>query len=191
MGIFRKKTKEQTLINGCIKGDNKYLELLYATYAPIVFPICLRYAKDYHQAEDILQEGFIKVYKNMAKFRGDGSFEGWLKRIFVNTAIEHYRKAVSMYPIIEVENANVQIVEDHTLEKLAAKDLMKLIKKLAIGYRTIFNLYVIEGYSHVAIAKKLGISEGTSKSQLSRARYLLKKMILEQREQEKFGELNA
>ncbi len=183
-----KKEKEAAIIKGCINGSAKYQEMLYTTYSPLMFGICLRYAKEYHQAEDILQEGFIKVFKNIMKYRGDGSFEGWLKRIFVNTAIEHYRRSVSMYPIIEVENNNIPTVKNNILESLAAEDLMGLINKLAHGYKTIFSLYVIEGYSHKEIAQLLSISEGTSKSQLARARYILQNMIEDLRKQEKLGE---
>ncbi len=183
-----KREFEAMIIKGCIECKPKFQKLLYSTYAPKLFGICIRYAKDHHQAEDILQEGFIKIYKNIAKFRGDGSFEGWIKRIVVNTAIEHYRKSVSMYPILEVENSFVPQVSEKVVESLAAEDLMKLVQQLAKGYRTIFNLYAIEGYSHREISQLLGISEGTSKSQLARARYILQKMIVELHKKENLGE---
>lgn len=182
------KPRVQRIINGCIKGDYRAQRLLYQMFSQKMFGICLRYAKDYHQAEDVLQEGFIKVFKNVHNFRGEGSFEGWIRRIFVNTAIENYRKSVSMYPIVEIENINVPKSTENILAKLAADDLMKLVSKLAVGYRTVFNLYVIEGYSHKEISALLGISEGTSKSQLARARYILQKMINELNESEKIGE---
>jgi RNA polymerase sigma factor (sigma-70 family) len=165
------------LINGCIACKRKYQEALYAKFSAKMFAICLRYASDYHSAEDILQDAFIKVYKNMHKFRHEGSFEGWLRRIFVNTAIEHYRKSVTMYPILEVNNSSYDIMNDNTIDNLAAADLMKVVQSLSPGYRTVFNLYVIEGYSHKEIAKMLEVSEGTSKSQLARARYLLQKKV--------------
>lgn len=184
MSLSNQKPKVQRLIKGCIKGDYRSQRLLYQMFSPKMFGICLRYAKDYHQAEDILQEGFIKVYKNVHNFRGDGSFEGWIRRIFVNTAIEAYRKSVSMYPIVEIENINVPQYSENILSQLAAEDLMKLVMKLAAGYRTVFNLYVIEGYSHKEISALLGISEGTSKSQLARARYMLQKMINQQSQSE-------
>lgn len=142
-----------------------------------MFTICLRYARDYHSAEDILQEGFIKAYINIEKFRSEGSFEGWLRRIFVNTAIEHFRRSTPMYPIMEVTQADNHTVNEEVVEHLAANDLLKMIQTLSPGYRTIFNLYVIEGYSHKEIAEMLGISEGTSKSQLARARYLLQEKV--------------
>ena len=175
MKKFRISDKE--LISGCIDRKKRFQELLYGKFSPKMFAICLRYASDYHSAEDILQDGFMKVYKNIHKFRHEGSFEGWLRRIFVNTAIEHYRKSVSMYPILEVNNSNHDVIDDNTLENLAAEDLMKMVQSLSPGYRTVFCLYVIEGYSHKDVANMLGISEGTSKSQLARSRYLLQKKI--------------
>ena len=168
---------DKELIHGCIARKRKYQELLYANFSPKMFAICLRYASDYHSAEDILQDGFVKVFRNIHKFRHEGSFEGWLRRIFVNTAIEHYRKAVPMYPILEVNNSHLDVIDDLTLAQLEADDLMGLVQSLSPGYRTVFNLYVIEGYSHKEIAEMLGISEGTSKSQLARARYLLQKKV--------------
>jgi len=175
--MLRKKIPDKEIIQGCIARKRKYQERLYAQYSPKMFAICLRYASDYHKAEDILQDGFIKVYRNIHKFRFEGSFEGWLRRIFVNTAIEHYRKAVPMYPIMEVNNSEFDVLHTNVLEKLAAQDLLKMVRQLSPGYRTVFNLYVIEGYSHKEIAKTLGISEGTSKSQLARARYILQRKV--------------
>ena len=176
---FSNNIPDKELITGCIKRNRKYQDLLYHKYSPKMFSICLRYASDYHKAEDILQDGFMKVFKNIHKFRHEGSFEGWMRRIFVNTAIEHYRKSVPMYPILEVNNSDHDVINDYTIENLAAADLMKLIRDLSPGYRTVFNMYVIEGYSHKEIANSLGISEGTSKSQLARARYLLQKKVNE------------
>lgn len=175
--FFSKEVTEKDLVKGCQKGDRKSLELLYTRYSPKMFSICMRYAQNHHNAEDILQDAFVKVYKNIGKFRNEGSFEGWLRRIFVNTAIEHYRKKVSMYPILEVQHTSMDITNDHTLDKMAANELLALVQELSPGYRTIFNLYVVEGYSHREISEQLGISEGTSKSQLARARYLLQNMI--------------
>jgi len=189
--MFNKKPKYKTerIIKGCIASDYKAQRLLYKMYAPKMFSLCLRYAKDYHQAEDILQEGFVKIYKNIHKFRGTGSFDGWVRRIFVNTAIEAYRKSVKMYPIIEVEGTNVPLINETIMGQMGADEIMALVDKLAIGYKTIFNLYVVEGYPHKDIAEKLGISEGTSKSQLARARYMLQKMILERDNDAPYGEV--
>jgi RNA polymerase sigma-70 factor (ECF subfamily) len=172
---------EQELRQGCIDGRRDYQEMLYRYFSPKMFGICLRYASDYHHAEDILQEGFIKIFNNMDKFRGDGSFEGWIKRIFINTAIEHYRKSNvhNGHADIDTHN-NVRHIGEKATGSLATQDLMKMVQKLSPGYRTIFNLYVIEGYSHKEISNMMGISEGTSKSQLARARSILQKLVKSQ-----------
>jgi len=182
MDTPKQNPSNEQLIKGCLDKKKHYQELLYNRFAPKMFGICLRYAKEYHHAQDILQEGFIKIFNNLHKFRGDGSFEGWIRRIFINASIEHYRKAVQMYPIVENDYQPFKVIEETVLQDLAAKDLLELVQQLAFGYRTVFNLYVIEGYSHKEIAATLGISEGTSKSQLARARYMLQKMIREQLE---------
>ncbi len=173
------RLSDESLIKGCIKGDRDSQRGLYSKYSPKMFAICLRYSSDYHNAEDLLQEGFIKVYKNITKFRGEGSFEGWLRRIFVNTAIENYRKRNYLYPLIEVLNTDIEVLNDGVINQLAADDIMDLVNQLSPGYRTVFNLYAVEGYPHKEIAKMLGISEGTSKSQLARARYILQKKVVE------------
>lgn len=170
---------EQELIRGCIDCQPKYQALLYSQYSGKMFAVCLRYASDYHSAEDILQEAFVKAFRNIARFRGEGSFEGWLRRIFVNTAIEHYRKKVQMYPIVEYNQVQTDAVPTNALDNLMADDLMAMLQELSAGYRTIFNLYVIEGYSHKEISEMLHITEGTSKSQLARARYLLQRKLQE------------
>lgn len=168
---------QQELIEGCIRGNRQCTAALYSYFSPKMFGVCLRYANDYHSAEDILQEGFIKVFHNLDRFRGEGSFEGWLKRIFINTAIEYYRKATNHNGHADLDAISGQQIPERALENLATQDLLKLIQRLSPGYRAVFNLYVIEGYSHKEIAKTLGISEGTSKSQLARARVLLQKMV--------------
>jgi len=169
---------EEEMINGCIVGDCEAQKMLYHRYAPKMFSVCLRYAKDYHSAEDVLQEGFIKVFKYISKFRREGSFEGWLRRIFINTSIENLRKVVSLYPIVNEEDKPIDIIDENVFDELDHQDLLNMVQSLSPGYRTVFNLYVIEGYSHHEIAAMLGISEGTSKSQLARARMLLQKKIL-------------
>ena len=168
---------EESIREGCMKGDRKFQQILYSMLSPKMFAVCLRYATDYSGAQDLLQEGFVKVYKNIEKFRGEGSFEGWVRRIFVNTAIEHYRKQVKLYALHDSEVKYYEYYDGSALESLKKEDIMKMIQKLSDGYRTVFNLYVVEGYSHKEIGELMGISEGTSKSQLARARYLLQKMI--------------
>ena len=176
--VFQGNTEEQ-IREGCVKGDCKYQQMLYNMFASKMFSVCLRYANEYNSAQDLLQEGFVKVFKNVEKFRGEGSFEGWVRRIFVNTAIEHYRKQVNLYALHDTEARGYEFYEENALETLKQEDIMKMIQKLSDGYRTVFNLYVIEGFSHKEIGGMMGISEGTSKSQLARARYLLQRMITE------------
>ncbi len=170
---------DQELITGCLRGERRFEEGLYNQHGSTMFSICLRYANDYYQAEDMLQEGFIKVFNNLKNFRSEGSFEGWMKRIFVNTAIEWLRRNKVMNEMQEIENVPLHIVQEDCFSQLAADDLMKLIQSLSPGYRTVFNLYAIEGYSHKEIGEMMNINEGTSKSQLARARYILQKMVVQ------------
>jgi RNA polymerase sigma factor (sigma-70 family) len=168
---------ESDLILGSIRGDRRMQELMYKTYSPKMYGVCLRYAGNPDDAQDILQEGFVKVFKNLTRFRGDGSFEGWIRRIFVNTAIEHYRRKVNMYPVTENQENTIEDKDWTAFDRLALKDLLEIIQELSPGYRTVFNLYVVEGYTHKDIADILGISEGTSKSQLARAKAILQNVI--------------
>ena len=170
---------EQEIIAGCAKNETKYQQMLYNMLSAKMFAVCLRYANEYNAAQDLLQEGFVKIFRNIEKFRGEGSFEGWARRIFVNTAIEHYRKQVNLYALHDTDKRSFEYYDDNALETLKHEDILKMIQQLSDGYRTVFNLYVIEGYSHKEIGELMQISEGTSKSQLSRARYLLQKMIVE------------
>lgn len=170
---------ESDLIRGCLEGNRRAQQMLYDRFAGKMYAVCLRYTKDEDEAQDVLQDGFIKVFRNLDKFRGDGSFEGWIRRIFVNTAIEYYRKAVNMKPVTEKEERTLEDADLSALDNLHEKEIMKLINELSPGYKTVFNLYVIEGYSHKEIAEMMGISEGTSKSQLARAKAVLQKMIKE------------
>lgn len=178
MNTERNQTISETdIINGCIEGNRRMQEILYQRFAPRMYAVCLRYAGTAEEAEDILQEGFIKVYKKMASFRGEGSFEGWIRRIFVNTAIEHFRRKRYLQPVTEKEENTIEGKYLSALDDMATKDVMALIQQLSPGYRTVFNLYVVEGYSHKEIADMLGISEGTSKSQLSRAKVILQELV--------------
>ena len=170
---------ENDLISGCIAGDRRMQELLYQRFAPKMYAVCLRYANNPDDARDLLQEGFIKVYRNLDKFRKEGSFEGWVRRVFVNTAIEHYRRKVNMNSISEREERTPEEGAFNALDHLAEKDIIQLVQELSPGYRTVFNMYVIEGYSHKEIGEMLGISEGTSKSQLARAKGILQKRVAE------------
>jgi RNA polymerase sigma-70 factor (ECF subfamily) len=168
---------ESDLINGCLKGDRRIQEELYRRFSPKMYAVCLRYAGNAEEAQDILQEGFIKVFKKLDSFRSEGSFEGWIRRIFVNTAIEHFRRKRYLMPVTEKEENTIEGKYLSVLDNLAAADIMALVQELSPGYRTVFNMYVIEGYSHKEIGDILGISEGTSKSQLSRAKVILQDMV--------------
>lgn len=168
---------ESDLIRGCLEGNRRMQEELYQRFSPRMYAVCLRYAGKAEEAEDILQEGFIKVFKKMDSFRGEGSFEGWMRRIFVNTAIEHFRRKRYLMPVTEKEENSIEGKYTSALDDLGAKDILALVQELSPGYRTVFNLYVVEGYTHKEIADMLGISEGTSKSQLSRAKVILQDMV--------------
>lgn len=158
--------------------DNRRMqEELYRRFSPRMYAVCLRYAGNAEEAEDILQEGFIKIYKKLSSFRSEGSFEGWVRRIFVNTAIEHFRRKRYLLPVTEKEENTIEGKYISVLDELAEKDILTLITELSPGYRTVFNMYVVEGYTHKEIADMLGISEGTSKSQLSRAKVILQDMV--------------
>lgn len=168
---------ESDLIRGCINQDRKMQEILYHRFSPKMYAVCLRYCKNADDAQDLLQEGFIKIFKNLEKYRGDGSFEGWIRRIFVNTSIEHFRKAVKNTTLTEIQEVTIEDKEWNALDNLAERDIINMVQELSPGYRQVFNMYVIEGYSHKDIGEILGISEGTSKSQLARAKGVLKQMV--------------
>jgi RNA polymerase sigma-70 factor (ECF subfamily) len=173
--------KEDILINACINGDREAQNKLYNLYSSRMFSVCFRYSRTKEEAEDTFHEGFMKVFKNLEKFNKTGSLESWIKRIMVNTAIDKYRKNlhnVSEHKVdISYLDLNLQCSEE-VHDKINAEEIMQLVQKLPPGYRIVFNLYAIEGFKHREIAEKLGISEGTSKSNLSDARILLKKALL-------------
>ena len=152
-------------------------QALYMQTSSKMLAVCMRYAKDRMEAEDVLQLGYIKVFQKVKEYRGDGAFEGWIRRIMVNTAIESYRRNLRTMNVVPIEDAYEQPSIGFDFSSLGVQDLMKLIQNLADGYRVVFNMYAIEGYSHKEIAETLGISEGASKSQLSRARGILKEQV--------------
>lgn len=168
---------ETDLIKGCINRDSRMQEELYNRFAPKMYAVCLRYSNNTDDAQDLLQEGFIKIFKNLDRFRAEGSFEGWVRRVFINTSIEHYRRKVNLFSTSEKEETLIQDSSWNALDKLAEKDIIKLVQELSPGYRTVFNMYAIEGFSHKEIGGILGISEGTSKSQLARAKGILQKKV--------------
>lgn len=174
---------EKKLIEGCRRGKRKCQQQLYEHYSKKMFAVCLRYAKSRLDAEDILQEAFIKVFANIERFRGECPLKQWIKRIVINTALKHNRSKLYQYPakdILELENYLPD--KDITLSNFNFNELLKLIQQLPDGCQAIFNLYAIEGYPHKEIAQMLDISEGTSKSQYARAKALLQKMIEQEEE---------
>jgi RNA polymerase sigma factor (sigma-70 family) len=168
---------EEELLKGCLNNSRIHQKAFYEKYAGKMYALCLRYAKDNMEAEDFLQEGFMKVYDNLGKYRNEGSLEGWIRKVIVNNILQAIR--IKKIQFSEIDAAGkAQENETDILSVMAADELFELIRKLPNGYRTVFNLYVVEEYSHKDIAAALGISEGTSKSQLARARMMLQKMVL-------------
>ncbi len=171
---------QQTLdkiIESCKKGELKGQEALYKMFSEKMFGVCRYYTKDYTEAEDVLHEGFMKVFKKAGQFQGKGSFEGWMRRIFINTALERYRKQNILYTVEDYEEFIEDTDYQDAISDLTMKDLFGIIQELPPRYKMVFNLYAIEGYPHKDIAEKLGISEGTSKSNLARARAILQKKV--------------
>jgi RNA polymerase sigma factor (sigma-70 family) len=162
---------------GCLKHDRKQQELLYKTLAPRMLAVCMRYAHDKDEAQDILQEGFIKMFNNVHKYRGEGNLEGWIRRIMVRCAISRYRKLRPMVLVEDFTEENTSFGNGYNAHGLEAKDLMDMIQTLPQTYRSVFNMYAIEGYSHQEIGFKLGITELLSRTNLHRARAILKNMV--------------
>jgi len=170
---------DQRLIKGCINENRNSQKELYAKYAGKMMTVCYRYARDMEEAKDILQEGFVKVFDNISKFRQEGSLEGWIRKIMVNTALKYYRRISYKMESTGIEHCKEGGAEPEIYSYLSEQDILNLIMELPLGYRVVFNLFVIEGFSHAEIAKKLTISAGTSRSQLVKARKLLQKKVLE------------
>lgn len=172
------QTTENELIRKCLNNDSKALKRLYELYAPKMFGVCLRYAKNQMEAEDILQEGFIKIFSNLHRFKFEGSFEGWIRRTFVNTSINHYKKNLKHARELDIEDVETENPKgEKVLDKLSADEILSVVQNLPEGYRMVFNLNVLEGYTHKMIGEMLSISENTSKSQLLRAKRLLREKI--------------
>lgn len=174
---------QEKLITDCRKGDRRAQKTLYLRYADKLMNICLRYSRDRPEAEDALQNAFVKIFTKIKDFRtGEGSFEGWMSRIAVNESLMTYRKNKRMfYPDDEVIAMNLPPSEPAILQDLAAEDVIKLLERLPDGYRVVFNLHVVEGYSHDEISEMLGITAGASRSQLTRAKRNLRKMLEERK----------
>jgi len=168
------------LIESCIKGDRAAQKVLYDRLAPRMFPVCIRYVGERELAEDVLQDGFVTLFTRLDSYKGEGSFEGWARKIFVTTALMELRRKDALKMSEDLEAVRGMKAEATTqLQNIGYKDLMKLITQLPPGFRTVFNMYAIEGYSHKEIGDILGISETTSRTQLSRARLWLQNKIKE------------
>jgi RNA polymerase sigma factor (sigma-70 family) len=165
----------EELINECKKQNIKAQEQLYRKYAPKLFPVCLKYSRNYTEAQDNLQDGFLLIFDKIHQFSFKGSFEGWLKRVMINNVLQQYKKD-SFLSLVE-ENIEEEVEVEIETESITVDYLMKIIQELPDRYKLVFNLYVIDGYSHQEIAELLQINIGTSKSNLSRAKVILKEKI--------------
>lgn len=167
------------IIKGCLAGNRRDQELLYRRHAARLYTVCLQYSGNDEEARDILQEGFIKIFENLDHYKSEGSFEGWMRRITVNTALERYRGKHSLYRVDDIDSIQEPNAEPDNQDYagLEANDLLDIIRELPTKYRMVFNLYAIEGYSHKEISEMVNISEGTSKSNLSRARVILQRRV--------------
>ena len=174
---INKSLTEEELLDGCRKGKSSAQRKMYDRLAPKMLGVCMRYIKDREEAEHVMIGGIVKVFDKLDQFKGDGSFEGWVRRIIVNDCLMYIRKNRNMSLQTDIEDSvnepNLMVME----QNLDIEDLLKIIRELPVGYRTVFNLYAIEGYNHAEIAEQLDISENTSKSQLSRARRWLQNRL--------------
>lgn len=169
---------ESQLIRGCRKGDRLAQKELYETYSRKMMGVCLRYVNDRETARDLLQDGFVKVFTSMDSYSGAGSFEGWMRKIFVNCALEYLRKSDVLRESTDLDNMAELIQPDSSvISSMSAAELMTLVHELPTGFRTVFNLFAIEGYSHKEISEMLNITESTSRSQFTRAKQMLQKRI--------------
>lgn len=184
------KMTDEELVKGCIEKKPLAQKLLYERFARKMMGVCLRYADGRDEAEDILQNAFIKVFENIETFKGSGSLEGWVRKIMVNTALNNYRQNKAGRHKVDLDSVEYMLPGDnHVSNTFNAKELLTVIQQLPVGFRTVFNLFAIEGYSHKEIAEQLNISEGTSKSQYSRARtYLQKALKIEEKYNETYSE---
>lgn len=168
---------EADIIEGCIKNEASAQEKLYNLYSRRMMAVCLRYTRSRFEAEDIFHEAFVKVFANIHSWKG-GSFEGWMRRIFVNTAINHYHQNRRYFDHVDSSHAETMLsASADIIAELSNQQLMEMANRMPAGYKLIFNLHVVEGYNHNEIAKMLNIAEGSSKSQLSKAKAYMKKLI--------------
>ena len=181
MEITTANHDEQRLITGCKKGETWAQKQVYDLYASAMFSVCVRYVSDRETARDLLQDGFIKIFTKADSYSGTGSFAGWIRRIFVTTALEYLRQNKAFLESASLDELSYLIEDEDVsiLDKISADDLMTCVSNLPNGYRTVFNLYALEGYSHAEIANLLNISENTSRSQFMRARKILQEKVRE------------
>ena len=170
---------EKQLIKGCLNGDRSAQEELYNLYSRKMMGLCMRYVGDRETARDLLQDGFIKVFTSLKLFSGAGSFESWMRKIFVNVTMEHFRKKDFLYDTMDLDSVQLSTEDHSTVSRLSAEMIMELVQQLPDGFRTVFNLFAVEGYSHKEIGDILHITETTSRSQYARARQWLQKRMKE------------
>lgn len=169
---------DATLAEECVNGNIRAQRALFDKYASKMMGVCLRYTKNTNEAEDVLQDGFIKVYQKLKDYKKEGSLEGWIRRIMVNTSLDQLRKNTRQLGDTAIDDVDYKVEgSSFVIEQLMADDLLKLIQQLPEGYKMVFNLYAIEGYSHQEIGETLGITESTSKSQYSRAKAYLRERL--------------
>lgn len=172
--------EEKDLIQRCIRGDRRAQRELYETFSPLLFAVALRYVGSRENAKDVLQEGFITIFDKIGTYKGDGSFQGWLRKIVANTALMYIRKNDVLKFADDVDTTPLKgndFLSENALDVIGTKEIMNLICQMPEGFRVVFNLYIFEGYSHAEIAKAIGITEGSSRSQLSRGRVWLQERI--------------
>jgi RNA polymerase sigma factor (sigma-70 family) len=180
---------EKELIEGCANGNRAAQKALYERYCRKMMVTCQRYAKSTQEAEDILQEGFVKVFANIKTFRGEAQIGTWITRIMINTALNAQRQKLYLLPMVDVSEVTIKENEEISLSSFHLAELIAIVQSLPDGCRIVFNLFAIEGYNHREIGEMVGISEGTSKSQYNRAKSLLRgKLEAGKKEYEKFGE---
>jgi len=170
--------EDRTLIDGCIKGESRAQRQLYEKYAPAMMSVCFRYVREKETACDLMHDGFVTLFTKIHTYSGNGSFPAWVKKVFVNTALEYLRKNDALRFSADIDGAYYLEDPDFSVfEQMSANELLECIGRLPDGYRTVFNMYAIEGYSHAEIARRLNIKESTSQSQYARARQFLQKMV--------------
>jgi RNA polymerase sigma factor (sigma-70 family) len=174
------KINEEQLVSRCLEKDPLAQKHLFEYYSKRMMGVCLRYSTDREEAQDVLQMGLIKVFEKLEMYDRKGSLEGWIRKIIVNTALDNIRKHKKLLLNVAIDKVEYQLDSHHetVIEALSAQDLLIVIQKMPLGFKTVFNMYVIEGYSHKEIAEALGVTVGTSKSQFSRARAYLQKILI-------------